>query len=861
MSRRFLLAAVLIFYTAVAAHAQADRITEPIDDADRVPIAGQTREIPRSYADEGPLAPSLRMDGLTLYLKPSAAQQAALDRWLLDLHDPRSPNYHRWLTPEEYASRFGVSPGDAVRIVDWLRAEGFTVDQLARGRSWIVFHGTVNAVERAFQAGLHRYRVAGQPHYTYASNPSVPRALDGLVGAVGGLDDLLFRPVGGESAPTSTTAPVPAPEYTADDGTHYVGPDDLATIYDYAPLLQQGIDGTGQTIVVVGESAIQEDDLSLFRQYYNLPAPPVQYILPPNFNDPGVNSAMGEAILDLEAVSSVARNATIIYVYAANPYDALTYAGDQNLAPVITASFAASACSPSITAALRSSYRLIAQQANTQGITWLNASGDSGAAGCDADTSAVATGGLWVGFPLDIPEVTAVGGTEFNEQNGSYWSAQNNANGTSVLSYVPEMAWNDSAISGGLWSGGGGVSAFYPKPSWQTGPGVPNDGMRDVPDVSLNSSKVHDSFYHPNNGFVWTGGGGTSFASPAMAGMTVLVSQYLVAHGAQSKPGVGNLNQMLYRLAQTAPSAFHDITVGSNKVPCKIGTPNCTTGSMGYEAGPGYDMATGLGTVDVANLAAAALALSLPVPAPTLTPGSVANGATYLEGGLVPGSWAQVKGTNLSGLTRIWDASDFVGLVSGLPTTLGGTSVAVNGIPAALYYVSPNQVSFQVPSAVSGTVSVQVSSFGAQSNTVTSTAAASAPGIFPIAANGVNYIAGVFLDGKIAGDPSVGPAFRSAKPGDLVQLYATGLTAAPAGVLVGLESVGNVNVTIGSVTVPALAADLVAVGEFQVNFQVPQAFAGMPEGNYPVTISINGVSSPATINSSPPGPVVIPIRH
>jgi len=299
MSRRFLLAVVLIFCTAAAAHAQADLITEPIDDADRVPIAGHTREIPRSYADEGPLAASLRMDGLTLYLRPSAAQQAALYRLLLDLHDPRSPNYHRWLTPEEYASRFGVSPGDAVRIVDWLRAEGFTVGQVARGRSWMVFHGTVGAVERAFHAGLHRYRVAGQPHYTYASNPSVPRAIEGLVGAVGGLDDLLFRPVGRESAPASATAPVPAPKYTADDGTHYVGPDDLATIYDYAPLLQQGIDGTGQKIVVVGESVIQEDDLNLFRQYYNLPTPPVQYILPPNFNDPGVNNAMGEAILDL----------------------------------------------------------------------------------------------------------------------------------------------------------------------------------------------------------------------------------------------------------------------------------------------------------------------------------------------------------------------------------------------------------------------------------------------------------------------------------------------------------------------------------------------------------------------------------
>jgi len=107
----------------------------------------------------------------------------------------------------------------------------------------------------------------------------------------------------------------------------------------------------------------------------------------------------------------------------------------------------------------------------------------------------------------------------------------------------------------------------------------------------------------------------------------------------------------------------------------------------------------------------------------------------------------------------------------------------------------------------------------------------------------------------------MGPAFRNATPGDVVQLYATGLAPSPAGVLVGTESVGNVNVTVGSVTVPALAADLVAAGEFQINFQVPQAFAGMPEGNYAVTISINGVSSPASINSIPAGPVVIPIRH
>ncbi len=248
-------------------------------------------------------------------------------------------------------------------------------------------------------------------------------------------------------------------------------------------------------------------------------------------------------------------------------------------------------------------------------------------------------------------------------------------------------------------------------------------------------------------------------------------------------------------------------------------------------------------------------------PGTSLTSGTLANGATYIAGGLVPGSWAQVKGLNLATVTQYtWQSSDFVGLGNNLPTKLHGTSVTVNNLPAAVYYVDATQVNFQVPTGVSGTVSVQVTNNGQISNAITASATASSPGIFPVIVNGTNYAGGVFTDNKYIGDPSAGSVFRNAKPGDVIQLFATGLTVTPSGVLITPQGVGGVTVTIGSLTFPADFAGLVAVGEFQINFTVPQQFATMAAASYPITIAVNGVSSPATINSTPPGPVVIPIQ-
>jgi uncharacterized protein (TIGR03437 family) len=220
-----------------------------------------------------------------------------------------------------------------------------------------------------------------------------------------------------------------------------------------------------------------------------------------------------------------------------------------------------------------------------------------------------------------------------------------------------------------------------------------------------------------------------------------------------------------------------------------------------------------------------------------------------------------VKGTNLSDVTRIWGDADFAGLGNKLPTVLSGVQVLVNGTAAAVYYVSPTQVSFQVPAGISGTASMQVIRDGIASSTMTAQAVSSAPGIFPIILGGTNYAAGVFLDGKIVGDPAASSGFRKAKPGDTIELFATGLAPSAAGTAVSLSPLNGVTVTIGSTTVTADFAGLVAAGEFQINFKVPQEFAGMPEANYPITITVNRVSSPSTIDSNPPGAVVLPIQH
>jgi len=568
--------------------APPDRLHGRIGEA-AIALPGCIRPEATAANDRGPLEATQNLTGLKLVLKQTPEQTADLEQFLERQRDPATTDYHNWLTPEQYGERFGVSQNDLDRLAEWLRSMGFLVDTIARARNWIVFSGTAGQVSRAFHTELHRYQAGREMHFSNASALLVPAVLADVVDRVTGMDD--FRP-----APQTGQARKRAlkPDFTASSGAHYLAPDDLATIYDITPLFQAGIDGTGQKLAIAGQTDISLSDIRAFRSTFGLEANDPQLVL--FGTDPGVSPGdQIEADLDIEWSGAVARNATIVYVYSQDVFSSVQYAVDQDLAPVLSVSYGGcEAGSPA-------SFRSVAQQANAEGITWMSAAGDSGAAGCDWDAT-VATHGPSVIFPANIPEVTAVGGTEFSESGSSGWNAQNGTTWASATGYLAEKAWNDSSLGQGIAAGGGGVSAAFSKPWWQTGPGVPNDQARDVPDVALSASGAHDGYLIYANGSLMAVGG-TSAASPSFAGIVTLLNQYLVINGGQAKAGLGNINPNLYAIAQTAGAPVHDITSGDNIVPCASGSKGCVNGSFGYKAGAGYDLATGLGSVDAYNLA------------------------------------------------------------------------------------------------------------------------------------------------------------------------------------------------------------------------------------------------------------------
>ena len=455
--------------------------------------------------------------------------------------------------------------------------------------------------------------------FANSNEPSVPRALAGAVIGISGLDD--FYP----KRPAHPLRPRGAiPDFTS-GSNHYLAPGDIATIYDLTPLYNGGYSGSGLSIAVMGQTDIVMSDISDFRAMFNLPA-----IVPTKVlvgSDPGVNqSDLQEADLDLEWAGAVARNASLIYVYARNVFNAVTHAVNQNLAPIISHSYGG--CEPGASSTVGQSYQHIAQQANAQGITWVAASGDAGPAGCNSQADATATQGLAVNLPASVPEVTGVGGTEFNDGSGNYWSSSNGANSGSALGYIPEEAWNDTSSVGTLAASGGGVSIFFAKPVWQTGPGVPGDGARDVPDLALSASASHDGYLYCNNSScvaqnplsVNTLIGGASVSTPVFAGILAVLQQYQLAHSFQTTPGLGNINPTLYRLAPNVGGVFDDIITGNNIVPCTPGSMDCPfSGSFGFSAGSGYDLVTGLGSVDAWLLASSwhTSQCTYALPAPT----------------------------------------------------------------------------------------------------------------------------------------------------------------------------------------------------------------------------------------------------
>lgn len=623
-----LLAAILTAggSTPAAAQTSTDRISQRIqsDQVEAIPGTAHPSALPES--DLGRVSGNMELHHVSIAFRLSQAQQEDIDQLLAEQQDPSSANYHKWLTPDQYADRFGLTPNDAAEVVAWLNSQGLTVESVSRGRTEIFFSGSAAQIEAALHTELHHYLVNGETHFANASEPSLPSAFAGMVQSFRNLDD--FRP---KSRAIKRAAPAIElqPHYTNSQGAHFLSPDDFAVIYDLQPLYNSSLDGTGVTIGVVGDSAISLTDIEAFRSAANLPAKDPQVVIVPGDGNPPVNGDEGEADLDLEWSGAVARNANIIYYVdgSGNAFNALDYAINPNpgqtLAPVISNSFGL--CEADATLSGAQSLRTLIQQANSQGQTVTSASGDVGAADCDGDSPnapTIAVRGLSVDIPGAIPEVTSVGGSEFNgdlTNPNLFWGPTNGTGGGSALSYIQEGAWNDGPLPGTrasatLTAGGGGASAFFAKPTWQKGSGVPPDGKRDVPDVSLNASPFHDGYLFCTQGSCTEGFsngqtirivGGTSAGAPTMAGILAIINQATKSCGLSNVNGTTNVSGVgLYAMAAAHPTAFHDIApppASSNIVPCQPGSTSCPASSpfqFGFSAGAGYDEATGLGSID-----------------------------------------------------------------------------------------------------------------------------------------------------------------------------------------------------------------------------------------------------------------------
>jgi hypothetical protein len=733
-SVRVLVASLL---TSLCFAAAPDRITSPILAAQTVRLTGGVPMQARSEFDAGSVDPAFRMT-VTLLTVPSAEGQQALTQLLSDQQNPQSGSFHKWLTPEQYGDRFGLSSNDMVKVTEWLQSHGLAVARTARGRNWIVFTGTAAQIASSFQTEIHNFKLNGKTYFANTGSPSIPAALSGIVTSLRGLNNFPAK-ANNHRADHNYTLTVGGSSF------RFVAPGDISSIYDINSLLGAGIDGTGQTLAVIGETDVYLDDLNNFRSGFNIGAisgcttnsggvitacnsSNFRYIFAESSgSDPGTPNSLQdelpEADLDLEWSNAVARKAKIAYVNAplTGVFTALQYAIDNKVAPVITMSYTAPCELAEIGFFAGDEAEL--QKANSFGITFMNSSGDTGAAECDFGNN-LAVFGYAVAYPASSPEVTGVGGTLIpaiapNEYGSTFWNSSTGADGGSAKGYIPEQVWNDAQEFGlfcaanpsnsfcagtgitnwqtaqdffGISAGGGGVSncvaadsnfvctAGFPQPSWQaainasiinpTGAGTTSTPTRYSPDVSLLASSNFPGYIVctakselglSGNTSICTGGpagitsmltacvngsgpcsvfGGTSISSPVFAGIVTLLNQYVVAQGVQSTPGLGNINPMLYSLAasNSTNKVFNSVitpNTGAYSIGafCSAGTPDsgvpsdpwpaalqcpssgANAGFLGFSAfnsdpTTGYNLATGLGSVDVGNLFAAWVAAS-----------------------------------------------------------------------------------------------------------------------------------------------------------------------------------------------------------------------------------------------------------
>jgi len=586
-------------------------------------------------------------------------RELALTQFLRDAHTAGSPSYHKWINPDEFGARFGARDEDVQQVQAWLQSHGFSVARLTKSKRFLEFSGTAAQVRETLHSEIHQYEVQGKTYYSVAADVSVPEAVAPLIRGFAPLNTFpltsFVHTMGRGTLSPATRRVQPDFTTTANGQTFYaLAPEDFATQYDLGPVYQAGTDGTGKTIGILGESNLDLSVVDAYRRLYGLPGDNAQVVI--DGEDPGVGlSPNVEGFLDVEVSGAVAPKATVNYYISGGSHFqsplllAAIRALEDNQADVLSASYGE--CEQLLGTAGNQLWAGLWEQAAAQGQTVMVSSGDSGPETCPLGVIYSAGGpityfGLSVNGLASTPWNMAVGGTDFYYSDhaaggasiANLWNSTNDANLGSLKAPLPEQPWDDDlglnitsldtlafSIPG---AAGGGPSSCsqvtpvagqvgtcvsgYAKPSWQNAPGVPADGARDLPDVSLFAANgknltAYAICAEPEDCASVTTGepqvllvGGTSASSPAMAGIMALVDQ---KYGRQ-----GQANFTLYALARQQHSVFHDITLGTNDVLCDPNQPGCTTpvpniigaDSYGvYAAAPGYDMASGLGSLDV----------------------------------------------------------------------------------------------------------------------------------------------------------------------------------------------------------------------------------------------------------------------
>ncbi|MFP5235863.1 MAG: Ig-like domain repeat protein [Acidobacteriota bacterium] len=665
--------------------AVAPRIVRAIDDSQLIPLRGNVTALAQPRFDRGEADPAMQMTSVRLVLSRSKEQEAALEQFMAQQLDKSSPNYHHWLTPQQFGTLYGPADSDIAAIVAWLESHSLQVQPVSPGRTNIAFSGSVSAIEAAFHTQIHSFNADGREFYSNITDPKIPAALASVVSGVAHLNTLqprshavqgqtgTYDPQSKSLVPVNATQGRARPDLTSSGGSLYIVAADGATIYDTPNSFNANFSsgtsytGSGVTIGIGGEAMIQAATVQNYRSKFigDSTAPTITNVIPDSTYNANAG-ALGEAYLDTEVAGAMAPGATIHYYVSSNLDNAIDQALTDNTVDIFSLSFGL--CELLLTTSGNQLYYNDWQQAAAQGIAVTVSAGDSGSAGCeDHQTEQSATYGYQVSGFASTPYNIAVGGTDMYGLLAGFSTYVNSTSGTlyrSAKSYIPESTWNSSVQSDGKVSanvpyvdsqtsktnvdaGSGGpssctvntttyvgstptpgtCSSFYAKPTWQRGAGVPQDGARDIPDVSLmgglsdgaawlvcsdSTGTVNGSTVTANcsgTQFYFQGFGGTSASAPAFAGILALVQQKMGGGGAAHRLGA-DAAKTLYDLFDGAHGSaiFHDITQGNNSVPCTSGTPNCaqnTAGNdfiTGYDTGVGYDLATGLGSVDVTQM-------------------------------------------------------------------------------------------------------------------------------------------------------------------------------------------------------------------------------------------------------------------